>query len=153
MQMIRSHKNICGILLAVLLLSVIFYDIVAAREDVAALAAAAARYEEQAGAPGADAADAVICLPDAQYTGIPGGADCIFMVRLPAGQLLAGKQNGSRMWGLRFLAVVTALIFAASLYWHLAILNYGCRKVVLWRSICYIHRSDGEKGMFPVYGY
>lgn len=97
-------------------------------------------------------ADEVIGRPDVERGSMPGDTDYITMARLITDAYLMGGKQGSRTLLLRFLPVAWASAFASSVGWRHTIRNHSGRMIALWKSIFYIHRSDGEKGVHPVCG-
>lgn len=142
-----SDKKICRILLAALLLSFVCSAVLSVQQE-------AERFFAKTPALSVEAADAdeVIGRPDVERGSMPGDTDYITMARLITDAYLMGGKQGSRTLLLRFLPVAWASAFASSVGWRHTIRNHSGRMIALWKSIFYIHRSDGEKGVHPVCG-
>ncbi len=148
MQKTRAEKKICWLLSAVMLLAFAFFSLVSVQEDMERFPV-----ERQILRAETMGEEEVIGLPEETDARLPGDKDYITMARILTGSFHAGGQNGSRISFLRFLAVVWALFSAASAGWRFAIRRQSCKMIALWKSIFYIHRSDGEKGRILCMGH
>lgn len=128
---IRKCRKLIGIMLALILLS--FFDV--ERQDVSAQTLPETSYIEHN--------ENEVILTCAKQ--LPSGVDKFVPVENKADELITREEKPSHTSLVRFIAVVTVLVFAIQVVYHATLHRYGCHMIEVWESIIYIHQMDGKK--------